>query len=116
MLMDFAELQFDCSGLDFPKRMFKWIFESPLVQEYARLWVKECKRFYIKKHSLVDKDELGDLEANTSVECAYLLEIPTIVKVMYDKEVEKRHGSRVIQFRIIRNTNPNPSSEGGGDI
>jgi len=112
MLMDFAELQFECSGLDFPKRMFKWIFESPLVEEYARLWVKECKRFYIKKQSLLDKDDLGDLEANTSVECAYLLEIPTIVKVMYEKELEKRNGSsRVIQFRIIRNVGT--ASEGG---
>ncbi len=112
MLLDFAELQFDCSGLDFPKRMFKWIFESPLVEEYARLWVKECKKFHIKKHTTLDKDELEDLEAETSVECAYLLEIPTIVKVMYDKEVEKRNGcSRVIQFRIIRNT-----GEGGGAV
>ncbi len=115
MLMDFAELQFDCSGLDFPKRMFKWIFESPLVEEYARLWVKECKKFYIKKHSTLDKDDLGDLEANTSVDCAYLLEIPTIVKVMYAKELEKRNGgSRVIQFRIIRNTGT--TSEGGSPV
>jgi hypothetical protein len=89
MLLDFAELQFDCSGLDFPKNMFKWIFQSPLVEEYARLWAKECKKFYIKKYTTVDKDELEDLEAETSVECAYLLEVPTIVKVMYQKEVEK---------------------------
>lgn len=127
MLLDFAELQFDCCGLDFPKRMFRWIFDSSLVEEYAKLWAKECKRFYVKKYSLVDKDELGDLEANTSVECAYLLEIPTIVKVLYDKEIEKRYGcNRVIQFPIIRvsgegtititNGSTGAVSEGGGSI
>jgi hypothetical protein len=115
MLMDFTELQFECSGLDFPKRMFRWIFQSSLVEEYARLWAKECKKFYIKKHALVDKDDLGDLEAHTSVECAYLLDIPTIVKVMYDKEVEKRNvRNRILQITIIRNTGA--ASDGGSDI
>ena len=103
LLLDFAELQFDCNGVDFPKEMFKWVFRSSIVEEYAKLWVKECKKFYIKKHSLLDKEEQDDLEANTSVECAYLLEVPTIVKVMYTKEVEKRdERRRVIQFPIIR--------------
>lgn len=107
MLLDFAELQYDTNGMDFPKAMFKWIFKSPLVEEYARLWVKECKAFYIKKYSLVDKDDVEDLEIATSVECAYLLEIPTIVKVMYEKEVGKRNErNRLIittgTFRIIR--------------
>jgi hypothetical protein len=103
LLVEFADYQFDCNGLDFPIQMFRWIFRSPLVEEYAKLWVKECKKFYIKKYSMTDKDDLGDLEAETSVTCSYLLEIPTIVKVMYTKEVEKRdERRRVIQFPIIR--------------
>lgn len=118
LLLDFAELQFDCNGLDFPKEMFKWVFRSPIVEDYAKLWVKECKTFYIKKHSLVDKDEQDDLEANTSVDCAYLLEVPTIVKVMYTKEVEKRNERyRPIQFPIIRRTlREGQFSEGGSPL
>lgn len=88
MLMDFAELQFEYHDIIFPRRMFKWIFNSSLVQDYAKLWSKECKQFYVKKYALLDKNGMDDLEVDTSIRCAYLTQIPGIVKQLYYREVE----------------------------
>jgi hypothetical protein len=82
--------------------MFKWIFcAASQVAEYADLWVKACKKFYIEKYSIHEKEDIEDLEIRTSILNAYLIEIPTIVKVLYSKYLENRNGRRRIQNRVL---------------
>jgi len=103
MLMDFAELQHDYHGIDFPKKMFDWIFSSHQVDEYAEMWIKACKKFYVEKYTTTDKDELEEMEVRASVLNAHLVEIPKIVKVLYDKYLERirENGRRRVQQRIL---------------
>lgn len=102
MLMDFAELQFDFQGGDFPKRMFEWIFLKHEVDDYAEIWIRACKKYYVEKYTLTEKDDLEELDVRSSITNAYLVEIPTIVKVLYDKYLERIHGRRRLQNRVIQ--------------
>lgn len=105
MLMDFAELQHEYHDVSFNKTMFSWIFRAREVAEYGDCWVRACKKFYIEKYSLLEKEDLEDLEIRTSIQNAYLIEIPTIVKVLYNKYLEARDRNvtsrRRVQNRII---------------
>ena len=102
MLMDFAELQFEYHGVDFQKCLFKWIFTSTQASEYADLWLRACRRFYIEKYTTTEKEDIEDLEMRTSIINAYLVEVPSIVKVLYSRYLEKqRDGRSRIQNRVI---------------
>ena len=104
ILMDFAELQFDYHGFDFPKKMFQWIFLKHQVEEYVDAWLCACKKYYLEKYTLSEKEDLDELDIRSSVINAYLVEVPVIVKVLYTKYVEKSsdNGRRRVQNRIIR--------------
>lgn len=101
MLMDFAELQHEYNGLDFPKKMFEWIFQKHQVDEYEDLWIRACKKYYVEKCTLIEKDDIEDLDVRSSIMYSYLIEIPTIVKVMYEKYLERvqENGRRRVQVR-----------------
>jgi hypothetical protein len=101
--MDFAELQYELQGIDFPKKLFEWIFSKHEVDDYAEIWIRACKKYYVEKYTITDKDDLEDLEVRSSVINAYLIEVPKIVQVLYEKYLERtqRNGRRRIQNRII---------------
>jgi len=103
LAMDFAELQHELHGLDFPKKMFEWIFSKHEVETYAEIWIRACRKYYVEKYTIMDKDDLEDLEVRSSVTNAYLIEVPAIVKVLYEKYLERtqRNGRRRIQNRVI---------------
>lgn len=105
MLMDFVELQHEYHDISFNKGLYKWIFQSRYAEEYANLWVKACKKFYLEKFAITEKEDLEDLEIRTSVWNAYLMEVPQIVKIMYYKYLDKKreNGSRCLQNRVIQN-------------
>ncbi len=103
LVMDFAELQHELHGIDFPKKMFEWIFSKHEVDDYAEIWIRACKKYYIEKYTIIDKDDLEDLEIRSSIINAYLIEIPVIVKLMYNKYLERtqRNGRRRVQNAAI---------------
>jgi hypothetical protein len=105
MLMDFAELQHDYHGLDFPKKMFEWVFQKHQVDEYEDIWIRACKKYYVEKSTLIEKEDIEELDIRSSVINSYLVEIPTIVKVMYEKYLERlqENGRRRVPPRQIHN-------------
>jgi hypothetical protein len=109
MLMDFAELQYEYQGISFPKKMFEWIFLKHEVEDYVDLWIRACKKFYVEKYTIMDKEDLEDLEIRSSITNAYLVEVPEPVKLMYQKYVERFH---VYRRRRVQNRVLVP---GGGD-
>jgi hypothetical protein len=74
IVMDFAELQFDLQGIDFPKRMFQWIFLKQEADEYAEIWIRACRKYYVEKYTLTEKDDIEDLDVRSSVINEYLVE------------------------------------------
>jgi hypothetical protein len=105
MLMDFAELQYDYHGLEFPKKMFEWIFQKHDVNDYADIWIRACKKYYLEKYTLTDKDDIDELDIRSSIMNCYLIETPIIVKVMYQKYLERiqENGRRRVQARQLQN-------------
>lgn len=104
MIMDFAEVQFDLLGVDFPKKMFTWIFNNEDLHEYAKLWIRACKKFYLEKYTLIEQEEIDDLEARSSVAVSNLVEIPEIIKLLYDKHLERifQNGRRRLQNAVLQ--------------
>lgn len=105
MLMDFAELQHEYHGLDFPKKMFEWIFQKHQVDEYEDLWIRACKKYYVEKCTLTEKDDIEELDIRSSIIYSYLIEVPKIVQVMYEKYLERlrENGRRRVQPRQMLN-------------
>lgn len=103
LAMDFAEMQHEIHGIDFPKKMFEWIFSKHEVDEYAEVWIRACKKYYVEKYTITDKDDLEDLDVRSSILNAYLVEVPTIVKVMYTKYLDRTqtNGRRRVQNVIL---------------
>lgn len=104
-ILDFIELQHEYHGIDFNVKLFRWILTSPQTKEYADIWANECKKFYIEKYAINDKEDIENLEIKTSIQTAYLMEIPTVIKVLYNRYLEatnvSRRSSRRVQNRVI---------------
>lgn len=93
-LLDFIELQHDYHGIDFNLNFYRWILASSETKDYVDLWVRECKKYYVEKYATSDKDDLENLEVKTSVSTAYLMEVPSTIRILYRKYLETQHVSR----------------------
>lgn len=102
-ILDFIELQHEYHGVDYNDKLYRWILNSPSTKDYANLWAKECKKYYVEKYATSDKEDLENLEIKTSIETAYLIEVPTVIRVLYCKYVEAQNVSsrRRVQNRVI---------------
>jgi hypothetical protein len=93
-ILDFIELQHDYHGIDFNLKMYRWIFLNPVTKDFVNLWANECKKFYIEKYAIPDKDDLETLEIKTSIATGYLMEIPSVIRLLYRKHLEEQNVSR----------------------
>jgi hypothetical protein len=94
MVIDFVRMQFENEGMGYPKKLFSWIFRNDEVEEYGQKWVKATKKYLKAKYLARTKDDIEHLEISTAMECEWLLQIPTEVRVKYSFYLEELRNAR----------------------
>ena len=99
MLLDFIEMQHQLHGRNFDPRFYTWMLNNPETVDFANLWSTECRKYYIEKYAITDRDDLDDLEVKTSIFCARLVDVPEVIQQMYkiflESKRKTRNGSRL---------------------
>lgn len=100
-VLDFIEHQHEYHGIDFNQKFYKWLLLAPETSDFAKIWIDLCKRFYTETYTTLDKDEIETIEVRTSVSSASLMEIPMVVRLLYDQYIEKTNVRRgIVQYRL----------------
>lgn len=93
-ILDFIDLQHDYHGIEFNLNFYRWMLASSETKDFVDLWARECKKYYVEKYATSDKDDLENLEIKTSISTAYLMEFPSIFRVLYRRYLEVHNVSR----------------------